>query len=69
VVELKAPLLSVEKVIVPVGVTAVPPSVSVTVAVHVLPSLTAIEEGEHPRATEVVRVVAVRANADAVLVA
>jgi hypothetical protein len=51
----------------PVGVVAFPASVSVAVAVHVVASFTAIEDGEQLTVVEVVRLVAVRANAEAVL--
>jgi hypothetical protein len=45
-----------EKPTVPVGVLAVPPSVSVTVAVHVVPTATSTDEGTQEIAVVVVRV-------------
>jgi hypothetical protein len=69
VVELKLPVLSVENVTIPEGVAAVPPSVSVTVAVHVVASLTDTEDGEHAIEVEVVRVVAVSAKVLAAMLA
>ena len=48
-----------EKPTVPVGVLFVPPSVSVTVAVHVVPTATSTEEGTQEIAVVVVRVLTV----------
>jgi hypothetical protein len=48
-----------EKPTLPVGVLLVPPSVSVTVAVHVVPSATSTDEGEHEIEVVVVRVLTV----------
>jgi hypothetical protein len=62
------PELSEENVTVPVGVETVPASVSLTVAVHVVASSTAIEPGEQDTVVEVVRATAVRAKAEAELV-
>ena len=45
-----------EKRTVPVGVLALPPSVSVTVAVHVVPIATSTEDGTQEIAVVVVRV-------------
>ena len=45
-----------EKPTVPVGVLALPPSVSVTVAVHVVPTATSTDEGTQEIAVVVVRV-------------
>ena len=45
-----------EKPTLPVGVLAVPPSVSVTVAVHVVPTATSTDEGTQEIAVVVVRV-------------
>jgi len=45
-----------EKPTVPVGVLAEPPSVSVTVAVHVVPTATSTEDGTQEIAVVVVRV-------------
>jgi hypothetical protein len=59
VVELKVPELSDVKAMVPVGVTAVPPLVSLTAAVQVVAALTASEAGEHERVVEVVLFMAV----------
>ncbi len=57
--ELKVPEASLQ-VIVPVGVTGVPTSLSVTVAVHVVGAFTGIEAGTQLTAVEVERWVAVR---------
>ena len=59
-VNVPVPLLP--KLTVPVGVEVVPGDVSVTVAVHVLFVLTAIEEGEQLTAVLVVLVVTVSAK-------
>ena len=59
----KPPAPLVEKLIVPLGVVLVSPSVSLTVAVHVLGPLTTTEEGEQPRLVAVVRLVAVSVSA------
>jgi hypothetical protein len=48
-----------EKLTEPVGVLTVPPSVSVTVAVHVVPSATSCDEGTQEIAVLVVRVLTV----------
>ena len=48
-----------EKPTVPVGVLAVPPSVSVTVAVHVVPTATSTDEGTQEIAVDVERVLTV----------
>jgi hypothetical protein len=48
-----------EKPTVPVGVLFVPPSVSVTVAVHVVPTATSTDEGTQEIAVDVVRVLTV----------
>jgi hypothetical protein len=48
-----------EKPTLPVGVLAVPPSVSVTVAVHVVPSATSVDDGTQESAVVVVRVLTV----------
>jgi len=48
-----------EKPTLPVGVLAVSPSVSVTVAVHVVPTATSTEEGTQEIAVDVVRVLTV----------
>ena len=45
-----------KKPTVPLGVLALPPSVSVTVAVHVVPTATSTEDGTHEIAVVVVRV-------------
>jgi len=59
-VGLKAPLDGEdEKPTVPVGVDGVPAFVSVTVAVHVVPTATSTEEGKHEIAVDVVRVLTV----------
>jgi len=49
-----------EKVTIPVGLLAVPESVSVTVAVQVAGPLTTTTHGEQVRAVEVARAVTVR---------
>jgi hypothetical protein len=48
-----------EKPTLPVGVLAAPPSVSVTVAVHVVPTATSTDEGTQEIAVVVVRVLTV----------
>jgi hypothetical protein len=60
---LKPPLLGLtEKVIVPPGVLVVPLSVSVTVAVQVVPLLASTVDGEQLTLVEVVRAVTVTLN-------
>ncbi len=60
VVELKLPEPLVLKVIVPVGVVAVPAEVSVTVAMHVTGAFTGIVAGVQLSVVVVVRLVAFR---------
>jgi hypothetical protein len=64
VVELKVPKDAgvSEKVMVPVGVIAVPEFVSVTLAIHVVAWFTAAEDGEQVTDANVLRCVAVREN-------
>jgi hypothetical protein len=58
-----------EKLTEPVGVLAVPPSVSVTVAVHVVPTATSTELAAHEIEVLVERVVTLMLAGEAVLVA
>jgi hypothetical protein len=53
--KLPAPLL--EKLTVPAGVILAPPSLSLTVAVHVVEAFSATEEGEQEAPVEVLRLV------------
>ena len=57
-VKVPVPLLVNETV--PVGALALPPEMSVTVAVHVVPTLTATDEGEQLTLVEVARFVTER---------
>ncbi len=52
---LKLPDLALVKVTLPVGVTAVPGEVSLTMAVHVVAAFTGSEEGAHTTLVEVER--------------